>query len=527
MAHRLARTLPTLTAAALLLASGVPAGAQLLFAPPVVTSYPPFAALPRVAAGDVDGDGLADLVLGHAGVPGLRLGDGAGGFGPEAPIDVAATGGTVALADMNGDGALDLLVGSSLTGMFHVTLGAGDGSFALLVSCVFDPATPGQNHLGLSTADADGDGDADVMAIVGGQIVGPAGKARLYRNLGAGTLGLVASVSGMGTQKIVGAFAANLNGDNLPDMVLLYNAGITVPIFSASALLCQPDATFQSLWTSSTEMPQRIADLDGDGDQDLLTLELTSIFGPPPSTLVAQLNAGDGSFAAGPTTSIATPNGASAAALRDLDADGVVDLVLSAAFPPEVWIMRGNGDGGFEAPGVRVTWAPPASAGSGETQLADFDGDGRPDVICAVGSMTPTSFYAVTLNRTYPAGGPLLDLGHALKGGAGWPIQLVEGSFVAGTPFGFALSGAPANGAVYHVVGFSVLNAPFKGGVMVPVPVFVNGPWLADGNGDLLLAGPSWFAGPSGLLLALQFWFADAGGPAGFAASSGVALTLP
>jgi hypothetical protein len=144
-------------------------------------------------------------------------------------------------------------------------------------------------------------------------------------------------------------------------------------------------------------------------------------------------------------------------------------------------------------------------------------------------AMAGFGFYAgVSLNRTYTPGGPLLDLGHQLKGTfKGYPIQLVQGSFVGGSPFAFSLAHGPASGTVWHVLGFSVLEAPFKGGTMVPMPAFLSGPWTTTAIGTLLLAGNWPMGAPSGFEIVAQFWFADPSGPAGFAASSGVLVTMP
>ena len=118
-------------------------------------------------------------------------------------------------------------------------------------------------------------------------------------------------------------------------------------------------------------------------------------------------------------------------------------------------------------------------------------------------------------------------MGQALPGTHGYPIQLVEGSFLAGETFSFTLHNGLSGSIVYHVVGLSEANVPFKGGIMVPAVDVLSGPYGADGVGGIELTGP-WLPGvPTGTELWLQFWFSDPGAPKGVAASSAVKVTTP
>jgi hypothetical protein len=76
-------------------------------------------------------------------------------------------------------------------------------------------------------------------------------------------------------------------------------------------------------------------------------------------------------------------------------------------------------------------------------------------------------------------------------------------------------------------VGLAALNAPFKGGVMVPHPHLLNGPLPIGAEGRLVLAGLWPVGAPPGVSIWLQFWMPDAGGPVGLAASNAVQATLP
>ena len=121
------------------------------------------------------------------------------------------------------------------------------------------------------------------------------------------------------------------------------------------------------------------------------------------------------------------------------------------------------------------------------------------------------------------------DLGHALAGAHGEPSQSGSGTLLGGTPVSITLGNALENAPAFLIAGLSGLNAPFKGGVLVPDPAppavllgLVTGP-----TGKLKLQS-TWPAGlPSGFKLYVQWWIDDAAGPQGFAASNGLLATTP
>jgi hypothetical protein len=90
----------------------------------------------------------------------------------------------------------------------------------------------------------------------------------------------------------------------------------------------------------------------------------------------------------------------------------------------------------------------------------------------------------------------------------------------------FNLAGAKPFSPSWLVVGVSALNAPFKGGVMVPFPYF-GFQLLTDFFGAAAFGG-LWPGGvPTGFVTYFQWWMLDPGGPQGFAASNALAGTAP
>ncbi len=119
------------------------------------------------------------------------------------------------------------------------------------------------------------------------------------------------------------------------------------------------------------------------------------------------------------------------------------------------------------------------------------------------------------------------DLGSGLAGTHGVPLLAGCGSLLGGSPVSLALSQARENVSAVLFVGVGLLNAPFKGGTLVPTPdIILTG--LATGpTGTVLLSG-AWPTGlPSGFGIQFQFWLPDPVGPAGAAASNGLTATTP
>ena len=158
-------------------------------------------------------------------------------------------------------------------------------------------------------------------------------------------------------------------------------------------------------------------------------------------------------------------------ASSDLDADGVMDLVVGAP------------------------WAGGSPVGPGQVQV--FSGD------------------------------LWVTLGLGTPGSGGTPQFLVAGEPVVGTPVSFTLSDAQPGAPAILIIGASALMAPFKGGTLVPNPDLLA-PLVVVGTGGSVSMGGTWAPGPaSGMQLFFQWWVADAGADHGWAASAGVQLTVP
>jgi len=117
-------------------------------------------------------------------------------------------------------------------------------------------------------------------------------------------------------------------------------------------------------------------------------------------------------------------------------------------------------------------------------------------------------------------------LGNSLAGSAGEPSLVGTGTLEAGSLAVLTLSSAKPFAPSWIVIGYSDINAPFKGGVMVP-DVNLLFALTTDFFGASSFGG-LWPAGvPSGFTTYFQWWISDPAGPKGFSASNALAGTTP
>lgn len=122
---------------------------------------------------------------------------------------------------------------------------------------------------------------------------------------------------------------------------------------------------------------------------------------------------------------------------------------------------------------------------------------------------------------------PFHNLGQALAGTNGAAVLRGSGTLVAGSTTTLSVLGGKEGAPALVVIGSRAVNVPLLGGTFVPSRDLGLVRTTLDAYGQLSLAGP-WPAGlPSGSSVYVQVWFADAGAPAGAAATNALRIDVP
>lgn len=332
-----------------------------------------------VAAGDFNGDGRADVVSGQDGdsaAPGVSVYL----ANPDGTLQPGVNYGAgdldyVTVADFNGDGKLDIAATDVGNGVVQIFLGKGDGTFTLGQSFATDTAS-GPGPTNLITGDFNKDGKVDLaIANSASRTVGV-----LFGN-GDGTFGAATGYPIEGN--VYGIAAADLNGDGHLDLAVTIGKGAGNAVV---VLLANNDntGTFKtpSAVATGSSFGEYVAfgDLNGDGKLDMAVTMATGpvFFG----ALAVALGNGDGTFQApvaypdsilGGSVGDAYPANVQ---MADFDGDGKLDLIYGNYDHGTVGILYGKGDGTFfdpvEFPVGGYLWG---------MALADVNGDGAMDVV--------------------------------------------------------------------------------------------------------------------------------------------------
>ena len=415
---------------------------QVKFAPAV--AYDSAGIFPdSVVVSDLKRDGQADVIVlnecqilqqGTCETPGqlgVLLGNGDGTFGAAASFGTGAYWAySLGAGDVNGDGIPDLVVANICQslgpylectgyGTVSVLLGNGDGTFRPAATY----STGAYDAYAVAIGDVNGDQMPDLVVanLYQGQSQ-QAGSASVLLGNGDGTFQPAVNYSSGGYEADSVAIG-DFNGDGVPDVVV---ANYCVSdqdcnVGSVGVLLGIGDGTFQPVMTynSGGEYTRAVstADLRGNGILDLIVAnEFDGKGDSKHDAIDVLMGNGDGTFQPA-VTYFSGGSLIDSVTAADMNGDGIPDLVvvgecqkigirIGCGGTGTVSILVGNGDGTFQSP---VTYSSGGYEGSA-IAIGDVNGDGRPDLIVtnACGNNenscgSSDGSVAVLLNETYYA----------------------------------------------------------------------------------------------------------------------------
>ncbi|HZM00862.1 MAG TPA: VCBS repeat-containing protein, partial [Planctomycetota bacterium] len=437
-------------------------------------------------AGDVDGDGVPDVLVGEPGsapVPG------------EARLFSGLTG--ALLQELNG-GSRD-----SWDGFGFAVAGAGD---------------------------LDGDGRADYLVGQPSLSGEEPGAVKVYRGSDGG---LLYTLTGLGAGDGFGAALASvgqIDGDSAPDFAVGTLGGAYARVHSGAtgALLHH----FIGPGPGYGASVSGIGDMDGDGTDDVAvgapTFNNVDVMSGATGLLLRRFETPAGSF------------GASIAALGDVDDDGAPDLLIGA---PDDTLLDAEGCGSAlvvsgQTGGQLFKFfgdEPGEHAGAAVAGLADADGDGLPelllgtpgDVVPAAGGVGSAKAYPGALAGSIEPYGfgcpnsflitPVIELlGDPTPGGA---VILSLTRLVPASAAIVVIGGGPgsqplSNGCILWVA------SPLPTTLFFPLGEFPRSADAVTASGRLPAAVPP------GAVVSLQCFVIDPFADGGFASSNAVQLTV-
>lgn len=503
------------------------------------------------SAGDVNGDGFSDIIIGASLYDNLGTNDGraflfygsAGGLStgaflapPSASlsgsgINSSQFGWSVTCAgDLNGDGYSDVAVGSyrdangqSAEGAIHVFYGSV-GGIITTASTILESnqanAWMGRSCAGVGDLNGDGYGDLAVGVPLFDQGQVDEGGVFIYFGSPAGVgpnrdMLLQLNNAGANMGSSLGP-AGDVNGDGFSDIIVganIYGSGGAAAVYLGGGYGSElsPSTTMdgdQSLDHLGSCVASA-GDVNGDGLTDILVSAAGGTNGQVNEGLVYAYLAGASGFTATPTLlerNVANGGfGYSAATAGDVNGDGYADVIIGAPginTGGAAYVYFG-GPGGISSTPDRILTGPVAGSlfGFSVSTAGDINSDGYADVLIgAPGANTAYLFVGSTA-------GTVLAPTETLTGPAGGSFGLSVSSAgdVNGDGFSDLVIGAPTAGngivRIYHggqmglntTPAFAIIssNAGAEFGTAVSGAGDVNG----DGFFDIAVGAPGYSNG--------------------------------
>ena len=305
-------------------------------------------------------------------------------FAPRLDLPSPDGPGFTAFADLDGDGKPDLLVLSgSVLSIYQNLVTTGTVTTNSFAARVDLPLPSGMDAM--TVADVDGDGKLDVVLLNE-----TSNQVMILKNISTPgiltTNSFAAPVVFPTGNDPRGLAVQDLDGDGHPELIVGNWADSTVSIFhntGAGGLTTNSFAPAVTFATGPNPQGLAVADLDGDGQPDIVTADTANFTGDGSQSVSVLHNLstlGNIAFA----TKVDYP-GLPASyhlAIGDLDGDGKLDLVVSSFnLGQSVSVFRN-----LSTPGSLTTnsFAPHVDFSVGgwgnDVAIGDLDGDGKPDL---------------------------------------------------------------------------------------------------------------------------------------------------
>jgi hypothetical protein len=360
-----------------------------------------------VATADLNGDGKSDLIVanGNDNTVSVLLDTTAPGattpsFATQQTFAVGFLPQSVTAADLNGDGKPDLIV-------------ANEGGNT--VSVLLNVTAPGSATASFASQQAFGTG-TEPIAVVAADVNGDGKPDLIVANLNDDTASVLLNTTAPGaatpsfaTQQIFATgtepfsvVATSVNSDGKSDLVFANLGDDTVSVLlntspaPATTFDSNSFATQQSFAVGNNPLSQTTADLNGDGQSDLIVTNENDN-----TVSVLRNTTAPGAVAPSFATqqTFATGNEPHSVTTADINGDGKPDLVVANYNDNTVSVMLNT-----TAPGATtLTFATQQTFGVGSgpysVMTADVNGDGRPDLVVTNFNGDTVS---VLLNTTAP-----------------------------------------------------------------------------------------------------------------------------
>jgi hypothetical protein len=279
----------------------------------------------------------------------------------------------LASADLTGTGPLDVVSASyddgTLTVFYNSAQTPGTFSAPVILS------SPGASQVAIGDMNNDGLQD----------LVSADFNVSLFVQTAPGTFAKPVSLYSGGANWVA---VGDLNNDGIADVALTDSVGVKVLLHTGAAdslTYAAPVAVFtQSVNPGITGANLiAIADVDGDGLNDLVITDPGPVGSPPTVNILLQNKSAPGTFLAPVSYALSGTSIPQSIVVADVNGDGHPDIVIGGSTVVNVLLNNAA------APGTFLAAASYATSNATQVAIADVNGDGLVDIVVPVGVSHP------------------------------------------------------------------------------------------------------------------------------------------